>query len=426
MTLIHDLKVVTARHGSIAAAGDISITINVHGGAQYDEIVRDILHNLNVNDPQLLSSLSKDHDDRSAEEKIGNILLVANSSALSTVFDYGHYFSGLERLKALVSLAVLRFRDHDYIAAHTLFREALELGPDAPVKLHLVYDYFVSGYVGYSLLSDVVSVRSLLSELRDKYYDLFDRSISISMAEAHQEVATRQVSDEMLQENKQMVDELLQRHGWLDVQCLNLEGLLYRRFGERQSSGDQRVVYLEKAISTFEEIQRVAGDEMGIEAKNNWAIALIRHFELTNLESSLNEAEELLRSIDHELSTPLPLSDFLALPKALNNLGNVSKQRLALTRDAQFYTDAVENYGRTERFWDEAGSPYEWAMIQKNKADVRCLYLELFGHNQTTAERALKEIELSLRYRTKAHAPYQYERSMRVKERLEIVMKIPN
>jgi tetratricopeptide (TPR) repeat protein len=411
------MKIATAKNGSIAAAGDINITFTINDRASSDEIIREILRKLSI-DPGLITSLSRENEDRSAEEKISSILMVAKSSAFDRTSSYDAYFAEVNDLEMTINAAIKSLQDHDYLKAHGLFRAALESDPADKVKPRIVYDYFVSGYVGYSLVSDVDAIRGIISELRSRYHNHFDRSIDISIAEAHQEVATRQVSDEMLAENELILGDLLRSYGKDDTQCLNLLGLLYRRFGERKSVGDRRIPYLEQAMKTFLAIQRLEGDRMSVETKNNWAITLIRHFELTKDAASLDTAEALLESIDYRAQV-LPLPDFLALPKALNNRGNIFKQRMAHSGDVHCYPAAIEQYSRTERFWDEAGSPYEWAMIQKNKADVRCEYMTIAGFHRSTADTALREIELSLKYRTEENAPYQYQRSLEVKRRLE-------
>lgn len=413
------MKIVTASHGSIAAAGDITITINNNDGAGYEELLQKILCELGITDYGLAKSLDLEKDDRSAEEKINNILMVVKSSAFAPNSSYDSYFADVHSLENLIRSAVKSLREQDYMLAHAKFQKALSTDPADDIKQKLVYDYFVSGYVGFSLASDVQAIRRIITEVRTRYHNHFDRSINISIAEAHQEVATRQASDDMLIENEQIIDDLLATYGPEDLQCLNLQGLLYRRFGERKSSGARRLERLETAISVFETISRLTEGKVSVEATNNWAISLIRQYELSGDIASLDEAERLLEAIDYDSRDPLPLLDFLSLPKALNNLGNIHKQRLASTGDVYVYTKAVETYGRTERFWNEGGSPYEWAMIQKNKAEARCAYMEANGYHKPTAQTALDEIDASMKYRNQESAPYQYQRSLDVKARLQ-------
>lgn len=407
---------VTAEGQSIAAGGDVNFNIILNGSDRYEDVFAAAVDNFRIKG---IESALYTQKGRSIEENISSVFMIANSSAFSHSDSYTQYFAENRLLETTLKSAIDALHNYDYLAAHAGFRKVLELDPADKIKSQLIYDYFVSGYVGYSLKSNVDAIRAIIADVRSRYHNHLGLSIQLSIAEAHQEVATRQAEPDMLSENEQILNDMEGLYGTSDLRLLNLQGLLFRRFGERKSSGSSRQNYLERALAVYDRIAMLAGEAgMSIEAVNNRAIALVRHFELTQDEASLAKAETMLAAINYDAQL-LPLADYLALPKALNNLGNIYKQRLAFTRDLPYYGPALEAYGRTERFWSETGSPYEWAMIQKNKADVRCVYMEVAGFHPSIADQARQEIDLALRYRTESSAPYQYQRTLEVKTRLD-------
>ncbi|MFD1983316.1 hypothetical protein ACFSOZ_11625 [Mesorhizobium newzealandense] len=413
------MALVIAKKGSIASARDVIITVNIHLNTPPTSTnLANLISTSLQADPDAVSSVGPSPaDERSVEEVVTAYLMMASSSAALPDNPYEKQFAGIDELRILLRTAIGLFKSHAYLKAHDLFRQALASDYAGDLKSRIVYDYLVSGYVGYSLASDTEGIRQLIASVQSAFAGYIDRSTELAMAEAHQEVATRQTADDMLFENKGILAELLNKFGPDDIACLNLQGLLYRRLGERKSSGGRRKHFLELSRSIFDHLASLELN-LSVEHSNNRAITLIRLYELTGDAMALAEAETILSGIDYRV-TSLPLADFLALPKALNNHGNVWKQKLQANPDADSYTSAVENYSRAERYWNEQQSPYEWAMLQKNKADVRCVYMKIFGLKKATFERAMTEIIDSLKYRSPDHAPYQYERSMEVKRELE-------
>lgn len=420
------MKIVTANQGSIAAAGDISITINNHHGADHTGFLKRLITALGIPEADLPSTWTDRLDDRSAEEKMLNLIMLAKSSALGPSTGYDPYFTEQHCIESRIRSAIKSLRNQEYLQASKSFQYVLSIGAPDAIKPKLVYDYFISGYVGYSLVSNIDALRAIISDVRTQFHGYLDQGTDILIVDAHQEVATRQLDDAMLFENEAMLMELIRKYGHENVSCLNLLGLLYRRLGERKSQGESRQLRLEQALDVFMRLSKLT-NHMSVEATNNWAITLIRHYELTGHPVSLDEAEGLLTRINFQPREPLPLGDFLSLPKALNNLGNVYKQRLTRTGDAHAYGQAIARYDQTAQFWNETSSPYEWAMVQKNKADARCAYMEMQGYHEAMAREALQEIEASMRYRTKENAPYQYQRSLDVKLRIENLKSVqPN
>lgn len=411
------MDIVVAKNKSVAAGRDVNITINFGTSDSKNEIVGNLLRKLGM-DPEFDKPLIGEGKALSIEERVRNILMVEKSSASDENGTYDAYFVGISGLEASVRAGIQSIKDRQYLKAHKTFEIALNSNPPEKIKTRIIYDYFISGYIGYSFVSNMDAIREIISELRLRHHKNFNRSIDISIAEAHQEIATRQTTSDMLIENEGILVELFKTYGNDDIKCLNLLGLLCRRLGERESLGDKRLHYLTKAMDTFSKIQLIEGEQMSVEARNNWSMTLIRHFEVAKDERSLDMAETILGGIDYQAKS-LPLSDFLALPKALNSRGNIYKKRMSQSADVHYYSAAIEEYDRTSIFWDESEAPYDWALIQKNKADARWEYMKISGFNKKIAETALKEISHSLKYRNESDAPYQYNRSMDVKIQLE-------
>lgn len=344
--------------------------------------------------------------------------MISKTSLSDTSGSYEAYFDQVGDLERYIKFGLSSLKNGQYMEAHEAFRKALSADPDDRIKPKLIYDYFVSGYVAASLVSDLESIRTCIEKLQSEYHSYFNETIDTCIAEAHQEIATRQISSDMLFENEIILTRLVKTYGEKNPVVLNLMGLLYRRIGERKSLGEQRLEYLTKALDTFATLEKIERKRLSVEVRNNWAVALIRHFEATNDTHSLDLAMTVLSAIDYEAHT-LPLSDYLAVPKSLNNRGNIFKRRMISQRDGIYLATAIDEYRKTERFWSEQSAPYEWAMIQKNKADTRCFYMEIFGYDPELAELARAEIDQSLKYRNENSAPYQYNESMKVKLRLE-------
>lgn len=410
-----EVNLVKADSNSIAAGRDINIIL----GAEAEQV--DVGKVLKLAAQRLkLPSLadSSNRTSSSTDEIAGRIIMVAQVGVIEMNGVYEDFFNEVDSLKATLQNAESAFQSQQFASAHKFYEVALETAPQSILR-RVVHDFLVSGYIAHSLKSDVASLRKLLENCRQKFIGQMDGSLKIVLAEAHQEIATRQQSASMLIENGQILSDLEEYFDADNVQLLNLKGLHCRRMGERTENSElERMRLLAEADDIFRRIHELTKDRMGAEKRNNWAISLIRMFELTSKPEFLDRAEAVLNEIDFSV-TALPFNDFLALPKGHNNRGNIFKQRLRRFSDSHCYADAIEAYSAAEKFWTEQDTPYEWAMIQKNKADVRCDYMDVDGFNQKTAEKALSEVEQSLKYRNEMDAPYQFNRSTEVKRRLE-------
>jgi len=414
------LKIVTATGGSIASGRDVNITI-VNGEPLDAQAVLALIAGKLNRDPHELARALAPGASLSADESLSQIMMFAQSSASGSEDPYVSYFSDRDHLKRLLGEARVAFERRSYLQAHHNYREALTKDDIAPLRTRLVSDYLVSGYIGFALASDLAGLDALIEDVHTRFDDALERNTEITLTEAHQEIATRQTGAAMLEDNRRLIDRLLVRHGE-EPALLNLKGLLFRRMGERRDSPD-RAGHLRKACEVFEALQEAQGDDRALPAEyqNNWAISLIRMYELNGDAAALDQAERLLAAIDFN-PLHLPVSDYLALPKARNNTGNVFKQKLALSGSYDDLDRALTEYTAAEFYWDEAHSPYEWAMLQKNKADARTTYLVRSGFERSQARAAMAELDKALRYRTRERAPYQYQRTVDVRDRLAALM----
>lgn len=260
----------------------------------------------------------------------------------------------------------------------------------------------------------------------DELFDLLDvidaASVSPStllfVAEMQQEHATRLSSNEDLIKNLSRIRELREK---LEVNLETqerlkiLEALCLRRIGER---GDQEA--LNEAESILAAIQ-IAGSMRPIELSNTLLNVQNRLYSRYGDESALSRAKITIESAP-SLPENAELIEYQSFPKLMNAIGNYHKQVLKQTKGAPAYGSAIEFYSKTEVFWNEENAPYEWAMIQKNKADVRELFLrDLAEVDQSLIITAWVEILQSLKHRRKDNAEYQYFRSIEVQKRLEVL-----
>jgi hypothetical protein len=87
---------------------------------------------------------------------------------------------------------------------------------------------------------------------------------------------------------------------------------------------------------------------------------------------------------------------------------------ILVTKKTSLLSQAVECYSEAENYWNQTDSPYEWAMLQKNKAESRLFHMQVFGMESELYRRAIGEVEASLRYRTDQEASWQSNRSKEV------------
>lgn len=302
----------------------------------------------------------------------------------------------------------------EFKRAHSLLGRLLNMNGLDKEKDDIIENYLVSGYISNANSGNTSGMLALIKEAQQNFFGSVDEGVEYLLIEVQQEIATRQDDNVLLQDNEQLLLDFLRRHQ-VAPEDSGLLGLLYRRMGERGS-----VEHLRKAEDIFQSILKKR-KSLTVEESNNFGITLIRDYELTKDTAKLDEALVVLKAIDFKKEEH-PLPDYLSLPKAKNNIGNAYKQKLKFTGNPEFYSQAIESYGEAERYWNETSAPYEWAMLQKNKAEVRVEYFKVSG-NADVLVVATDEITASLKYRTEEQSPYQYARSIAVKEKIEAALQ---
>lgn len=419
------MKIVVAKNSSIASAGDVNIyniivSVGAHTSAR--EIAGELLETLRSGSQASVLESLEVGGAKSVDEKVKEVIMLSNTSAFGVGVGYDEYFSGLQNLQDLLTEGVNALRRLDYLGAHRRFKAALSRATDPRIRRLISYDYFATGYIGYSLTGDLDELGALIGTMRSGIDATSDRRLDIIVAEAHQEMGTRLLSDDILIENETLLKSLAEKFGTSDAYVLNLRGLLSRRLGERPGPQERREARLNEACGFFRAIETLEIGTPKAEVLNNWAVTLLRLFEVTGDLRYLDMSEEKVHSIDYDTEN-IALADYLAMPKALNNLGNIGKQRLKTSGAISHYDQAMDSYSGTSRFWNEDVASYEWAMVQKNKAETRYEYMQLYGFDRVMYQAAIEEISAALRHRTATDAPYQNKRTLEVLDKLQ---RLPN
>jgi tetratricopeptide (TPR) repeat protein len=281
-------------------------------------------------------------------------------------------------------------------------------------RLEFVFDYFLTGYLHLANTGISSEITQLHRQAFSEYAEKIDPMLLCLLAEMQQEVATRDLKDGPLEGSLAALEELLPRcsqHAEANEYCEILIALCLRRLGERG-----RTPLLEASLDLHQSLMNEQ-TRRPIEIANNYGIALIRYFEETRIPKYLNDARDILEGIKPPKDGS-SVSEYQCFPKVLNNLGNIAKQLILVTNKSHYLLQAMECYGEAEKYWSEIESPYEWAMLQKNKAESRLFHMQVFGREPTLLDKAIAEIESSLKYRTQGEASWQSNRSQEVLEHL--------
>lgn len=285
----------------------------------------------------------------------------------------------------------------------------------ASINAMIVEDCYQCGYLHFANSGETADFDELFSLLDLLDPKLVSHSTLCFVAEMQQEHATRMVESQQLESNLTHVRQLLETPAMNDQASLRLkilEALCLRRLGERGNESNLREA--EKiALEVWQNHSLFP-----IEACNTLANIQLRLFSVFGDSTALERASITLSDIPY-LPDEAELTEYQAYPKCLNAHGNYFKQRLKQAASGQNYANSIEKYVAAEAFWQESNAPYEWAMLQKNKADARYVFLAgLEDPDFDTLKLAFNEINQSLRYRTKSNAEYQHKRSMEVRFRL--------
>ncbi|MEM1428148.1 MAG: hypothetical protein AAGG09_01680 [Pseudomonadota bacterium] len=425
--------VVIAKKNSVAAGRDVNIRIVLgEKGLDVEASLKQICQDHDLDYEQLMQALRSTGYEHLVSEQVFEALnrLIAEQSLqnASSSLKYTHLAESASEAAALaesiaVSLGKVQaaLESQDYGVAYSLLRELLLADTSPPSLLsQIANDCLHCGFLHFantgqtSSFDDLLSLMSSASEVEAHPNTLY------LIAEMQQEHATRQISTDGLWKNlkelrslKEIAKDDPEDSAYVTI----LEGLCLRRIGER---GDKQcLVEAEETLSMLSPNKH----SRPIEALNNLAITQIRLFSVAGDHDAIKRAKSTLEMVPALGKNP-SLSEYQAYPKFLNNYGNYYKQCLKLSKASTDYAASIEMYTAAERYWSEDDAPYEWAMLQKNKADVRSIFITQQGQvDSALLLKAHNEILASLRHRTKENAERQYERSFNVLRRIEEIAR---
>jgi len=306
--------------------------------------------------------------------------------------------------------------------AHRIFGEAINDPTDEHFNFFLK-QYLITGFIYYRQENDMNGLRTLLS--KKATFSVSDHEIDLITANIFQEVCSRESDLKTLTLYLTVLEDLYHKASTaVKSPMANSLGLAYRRLGERTG-----VELLQKAILIFDEGLSFNQDNVVWEAdlKDQKAITHVRIFEFNKDESNLIEAEKLLIAcVDLFKFITDPL-DIRLKPRILNNLGNVYKQKALFigNEKRENATKAIYYYEQAENFWSEPTAKYEWALLQKNKAEAKYALAKVTRDSELLID-ALKDCSSSVKYRDLQNSPYQWGKSVDVIFQIVLLLRETN
>lgn len=419
---------ITARSRSIAAGRDVNLNLILgHEGLSPTDVIKAFCKARGITDEQILQALDINNFAELTQDRVLEFLnRLIFELELGSIGEGGKYAQLAKQTETAIDRARVMqtaFSAIDEALQKRAFGEAYQLLKSilvgerkfSNINEMIVEDCFLCGYLHLANSGETKDFDELFSLLDELDPRLVSNSTLCFVVEMQQEHATRLVENQQLDSNLAQVRQLLEKPAMNDQDLLRLkilEALCLRRLGERGKE-----IHLREAEQIALEVWQ-NHSLFPIEACNTLANIQLRLFSLFGDASALERAFITLSDIP-TLPDEAELTEYQTYPKCLNAHGNYFKQRLKQTTSAQNYVNSIEKYAAAEAFWQEGNAPYEWAMLQKNKADARHIFLaSLQEPDFDTLGLAFDEINKSLRYRTKTNAEYQYKRSMEVRDRL--------
>tara|TARA_R110000868_G_scaffold162329_12_gene393503 strand:+ start:27081 stop:28673 length:1593 start_codon:yes stop_codon:yes gene_type:complete len=291
--------------------------------------------------------------------------------------------------------------DFEYVLDHC---DSLESGKVGDV----INKYLHSGLICYGVNNNKTNISNIVNRITSSELRLDVTNIS-ALSDVMQELSTRDTDATGLHSVVSILENFRNKTEFTP-EVENSLGLAYRRLGER---GDE--AKLELAIESFSNALQKEKEATFLRADilNNKAIAYVRRFEAThrteNLElakSCLEEGIRISERIDDYRS-------FMLCPKLHNNFGNYYKQRNIAEPSQELLALALAEYGRTDEWWTEKTAPYEWAMVQKNIAEVILPVAEK-DQDVDALQSVIAHCLNAVRYRDIENSPFQWLKTMRI------------
>lgn len=304
----------------------------------------------------------------------------------------------------------------DYGMCHELLKHLLASDLlSAEQKNDLTFDFVQTGYIHYANSGNRSAIRELYSRVFDGDWRKLQPRLLCLLAEMQQEIATRDLDSGLLQENLASLsrfEEVCRADPETHEYLLILRALCLRRIGER---GDR--AKLEQSIGLHRKLIKRPTRRF-IEISSSFGNALLRRYETDRNVRDLDEAQAVLSRVDKPKAETL-LSELEAYPRSLNALGNACRHRVVLSGRSEDFARAIECYTKAESYWSEETSPYEWAMLQKNKAKATLLFATKQEVTPEFLQNAIEQAQSSMRYRTKEEAPYQHQGLVEIVDKLK-------
>ena len=327
----------------------------------------------------------------------------------------------------LVNSAAISVKSLDFGKAHSQLGQALTLiSENSPRKNRIHREFFLTGLIHYASINDVSGLNTFISTIQIQGRHELMRIAN----DALQEKWTRSIDISGLKSTTKIIEKLYSVTPEKSKSFIaNSLGLAYRRIGER---GD--VSTLNKAINVFNtgifassqgmlfEDGFSSLDTILADLNNNSAITYIRLFEITGDSEYLNNAESKLYRCLKILEKSTAFSDprnCMIAPNIFNNLGNLWKQRYKLENNPLNFNEACQFYSKAENAWSELNFPYFWAVVQKNKGDIKYIKAK-YEQSNSLLQEALNHCVDSLRYRKFEASSHQWAKSIEIM--LEILL----
>jgi tetratricopeptide (TPR) repeat protein len=412
------IKIIKANNNSIAAGADVNIIVD--GNSFSIDMLVDAIKNMLS--PELMKVMNKSqHLVRERVIRVENISEIVRfinmighldltDVAKRYSFIQGEIKAGIKNLTIVsetinnIKSALLR---RNYKKAHTFLGIIINGQIEQEIKQLFLTDYFMTGYIVCANSGDIAGIFDVMRSA--KKWHIVDKSLKLFILRAHQEYSTRMLESSGLYENEKELRDIINDNQDDDKECLNLLGMCLRRLGER---GDN--AKLEEAVDIFKKLVKINPEKR--EYSNNLGVSLVRLFEFNRDLSSLRLAEQILLSIDKKRDV-LEIEEYFAIPKAYNNLGNVYKLMISIDNDA--FRKSISAYNKAEEIWTINNAPYEWAMINKNRAEARLEAAQKNICGMVDLEIARKEILEAMRYRRIDNAPFQFKKTENIYNKIE-------
>jgi len=428
------IKIVRAKNNSLAAGRDLHITLNVGSdGPQIQEAVASLAEKLGLTSEQFLDELNvASESELTADRLLFSFNQAATIQSLNQVGTSGKYKKfAAEALKVTQQVTTLEsqfleiataLEQQDYSQAYTKLKVLISATGNFPkLTPGLIEDCFQCGYLHFANHGKTSDFEELFSLLDIFDSELVSAQTIILVLEMQQEHSTRQKEEGGLQTNLKRVRSYLDTFNGEPMHLLQLQilkALCLRRLGERGDIGR-----LNEAETLLLSLERKASFRP-VEFGNTLANIQLRIASKTGDRDALERALVTLEKVP-SLPSKAEISEVQAYPKYLNAFGNYYKEKTKLKPTPSCYARSIEQYTKAELFWKEENAPYEWAMLQKNKADVRQVFMN--ATQKVDAEdlkAAHQEIIISLRYRTKENSEYQFQESMKVLDKITDLAEI--